>query len=253
MKRLIDIINDKKAKKEMVSTGFMYLDRLTHGFRKSDLIYIGARPAMGKTTFAVNLAEKIASQGRKCAFFSLEMSEEWISKIFTEEKSYFRIFIDDKPIITVSEIKQKVIELENVDLVVIDYFGLIKPEMKREYKWQENQDISRELKIMARELDIPVICNTAIPREVEYAENKRPTLGNFYQLNSLVQDADIIMFLYRDSYYYDVTDEDDLKRTELIVAKNNHGDVATVEFDYASEIRRFFDIGIISDYEINYP
>lgn len=245
MRKLIDIINDEKADKETISTGFKELDRLTQGFRKSDLIYIGARPAMGKTTFAVNLTENIARSGKKCAFFSLDLSDEQLAKRFSIVNYNMIIYIDDKPITTVSEMKQKVKDLKGVDCVVIDYFGLITPEIKRTDRTQESHDISRELKRMAKELDIPVICNTSLPMEVDFDVDKRPKLSSFFHLYSLVQDADIIMFLYRDSYYSCEIDEDIKDHTtELIIAKNCHGDIGTIELDFDDEAKRFIELHI---------
>lgn len=254
MKKLIDIINDEKADKETISTGFKQLDRLTKGFRKSDLIYIGARPAMGKTTFAVNLAENIAMSGKKCAFFSLESSDEMLAKKFSTTNSDMEIYIDDKPITTVSEMNQKIEDLKNVDCVFIDYFGLITPEIKRTDRAQECHDISRDLKRMAKELDIPVICNTSLPREVELNVDKRPKLSSFFYTYSLVQDADIIMFLYRDSYYSCEIDEDiEDHTTELIIAKNCHGDIGTIELNFDDEAKCVRELDIFNDYEICYP
>lgn len=260
MRKLIDIINDEKADKETISTGFRLLDRLTHGFKKSDLVYIGARPAMGKITFAVNLTENIARSGKKCAFFSLDLSDEQLAKRFSIVNYNMIIYIDDKPITTVSEMKQKVKDLKGVDCVVIDYFGLITPEIKRTDRTQESHDISRELKRMAKELDIPVICNTYLPREVDFDVDKRPKLSSFFHLYSLVQDADIIMFLYRDSYYSniiidedDINDQGDINNTELIIAKNCHGDIGTIELNFDDEAKRFIELGIFNDYEICYP
>lgn len=254
MKKLIDIIEEGKTEKESISTGFKQLDKLTKGFRKSDLVYIAARPAMGKTTFAVNLAENIAATGKECVFFSLDLSAEHLAKKFSTINSDIEIYIEDQPVITVSEIKQKVVNLKDVDCVIIDDFGLITPEIKRTNRMQECHDISRDLKRMVKELNIPVICTTSLPRQVD-VDKQRPTLSSFFGLYSLVQDANIIMFLYRDSYYFDSIDEDDINNTELIIAKNCHGDIGTIELEFDREAIRFTDKNnlIIDEYEICYP
>lgn len=209
MKKLIDIINDEKADKETISTGFKELDRLTQGFRKSDLIYIGARPAMGKTTFAVNLAENIAMSGKKSVSFSLELSDEMLAKKFSTANSDMEIYIDDTPGITVSEMNQKIKNLKDVDCVVIDYFGLIRPEIKRTDKMQECHDISRKLRKMANELDIPIICTTTVARNENYGE--RPRFSDLLDGGRLEFYADIFMFLHRNSYYFCEIDEDDIE------------------------------------------
>lgn len=242
MRKLIDIINDEKADKETISTGFRQLDRLTHGFRKSDLIYIGARPAMGKTTFAVNLAENIAMLGKKCVFFSLELSDEQLAKKFSIANSDIEIYIDDTPGITVSEMNQKIKNLKNVDCVVIDYFGLIRPEIKKTDKMQECHDISRKLRKMANELDIPIICTTTVARSENYGE--RPRFSDLLDGGRLELYADIFMFLHRNSYYFCEIDEDDIEdhTTELIIAKNKHGSTETIELNFDYEAKRFREI-----------
>lgn len=242
MKKLIDIINEEKADKETISTGFKQLDRLTHGFKKSDLVYIGARPAMGKTTFAVNLTENIARSGKKCAFFSLDLSDEQLAKRFSIVNYNMIIYIDDKPITTVSEMNQKIKNLKNVDCVVIDYFGLIRPEIKRMDKMQECHDISRKLRKMANELNIPIICTTTVARSENYGE--RPRFSDLLDGGRLEFYADIFMFLHRNSYYFCEINEDDIEdhTTELIIAKNKHGSTETIELNFDYEAKRFREI-----------
>lgn len=241
MRKLIDIINDEKADKETISTGFKQLDRLTQGFRKSDLVCIGSRPAMGKTTFAVNLVENIAMSGKKCVFFSLELSDEQLAKKFSTVNSDMEIYIDDKPVITVSEMNQKIKDLNNVDCVVIDYFGLIRPEIKRTDRIQECHDISRDIKRMAKELDIPVICTSQVARSEEYNDSERPQLTDLRDGGSLELYADIIMFLHRNPYYPCEFDENDIEEhtTELIIAKNKHSSTGVINLKHNSEIKRF--------------
>lgn len=247
MKKLIDIIEEEKTERESISTGFKQLDKLTQGFRKSDLVYIGARPAMGKTTFAVNLAENIAATGKKCVFFSLELSEEQIAKKFSKVNSDTEIYIEDQPVITVSEMKQKIKELKNVDCVVIDYFGLITPEIKRNDRMQECYDISRNLKRMAKELDIPVICTAQVARSEEYSDSERPQLSDLS--DSLELYADIIIFLHRNSYYICETEETFYEDNipELIVAKNNHGSTGIIELNFDYKAKRFKELCSFGD------
>ena len=252
MRKLIDIVNDEKADKETISTGFKQLDRLTQGFRKSDLVCIGSRPAMGKTTFAVNLAENIAMSGKKCVFFSLELSDEQLAKKFSTVNSDMEIYIDDKPVITVSEMNQKIKDLNNVDCVVIDYFELIRPEIKRTDRIQECHDISRELKRMAKELDIPVICTAQVARSEKNGE--LPQLSGLLDGDTLELYADIFMFLHRDPYYSCEIDEDDIEdhTTELIIAKNKHGRTGIIELNFDFEANRFRELGIFNGYGICY-
>lgn len=242
MRKLIDIVNDEKSDKEPISTGFELLDACyIQGFRKSDLIIIGARPAMGKTTFAVNLAENIAMSGKKCAFFSLELSDEMLAKKFSTVNSDMEIYIDDTPGITVSEMNQKIKDLKNVDCVVIDYFGLIKPEIKRSDRAQECHDISKDLMQMTKDFDIPVVCTTQVARSEEYSDSEFPQLSDLRDGGSLELYADIIMFLHRNPYYPCEFDENDIEEhtTELIIAKNKHGSTGVINLKYNSEIKRF--------------
>lgn len=251
----ITIINEEgnmKMKSETISTGLKKLDEVTKGFHKSDLIAIGARPGMGKTTFAINLAENIAMSGKKCVFFSLELSNEQLAKKFSTVNSDMEIYIDDTPGITVSEMNQKIKDLKNVDCVVIDYFGLIRPEIKRTDRIQECHDISRKLRKMANELDIPIICTTTVARNENYGE--RPRFSNLLDGGRLEFYADIFMFLHRNSYYFCEIDEDDIEghTTELIIAKNKHGSTETIELNFDDETKRFIELGIFNDYEICY-
>lgn len=247
MKKLIDIVNDGKIEKETIPTGFKLLDRITQGFRKSDLIIIGARPAMGKNTFAVNLAENIALAGKKCAFFSLDLSSEQLAKKFSTVNSDMEIYIDDTPVITVSEMNQKIKDLKNVDCVVIDYFELIRPEIKKADKMQECYDTLRDLKRIAEELDILVICTTQIPRSEEYG--KKPQISDLPNRDSFELYADIFMFLHRDSYYFCEFDEDDIddNTTELIIVRNKHGSTGSIELNFDFEANRFRELDIFGN------
>lgn len=235
----ITIINEEgnmKMKSETISTGLKKLDEVTKGFHKSDLIAIGARPGMGKTTFAINLAENLAMADKKCAFFSMDLSAECIAKRFPQINSDMGIYIDDTPAQTVSEIKQKVKYLKEVDCIVIDYLSLITPEIKRTNRIREISEITRALTIMAKELDILVVCTVQIP---EY--EGKPTLKNL-QESSIVQDADVIMFLHREPYHSNTPKTYDPNIIELIVAKNRYGDTGTVKLKYNSETKQVMEM-----------
>lgn len=235
MKKIIDIFNDEKDDKETILTGFRQLDRLTQGFRKSDLVYIGARPGIGKTTFAINLAANITMAGKKCAFFSLELSAEGIEKRFLRINSDMKIYIDDNPAPTVSEIKKKVKDLKDIDCVVIDYLGLIKPEIKEADRTREVYDISKELKRMAKELEISVICITQLPRY-----EGKPKLSDSRECAFIERDADVALFLHRDDFTLNNIADVDSNITELIIAKNNYGDTGIIKlnFDYEKNVSK---------------
>lgn len=237
MKKIIDIFNDEKADKETILTGFRQLDRLTQGFRKSDLVYIGARPGIGKTTFAVNLAANITMTGKKCAFFSLELSAEGIEKRFLRINSDMKIYIDDNPAPTVSEIKQKVKDLKDVDCVVIDYLGLIKPEIKEADGTREVYDISKELKRMAKEFDVSVICIIQLQRY-----ESKPKLNDSKECAFIERNADVVLFLHRDDFTLNNITDVDSNITELIIAKNNYGDTGIIKLKYISETHQFTEM-----------
>lgn len=238
MRKLIDIINDEKSDKEPISTGFELLDACyIQGFRKSDLIIIGARPAMGKTTFAVNLAENIARSGKKCVFFSLEMSDEMLAKKFSTVNSDMEIYIDDKPVITVSEMNQKIKDLKSVDCVIIDYFSLIRSEIKRTSRIWENHDISRELKRMAKGLDVSVICTAQVAKSETHDECHQ--IFDLLDEDSLELYADIFIFLHRDNFTFKNMDNRNPDITELIIAKNRYGDIGVINLKYNSEEKNF--------------
>ena len=239
MKKFIDIVNDEKADKETILSGFKQLDRLTKGFGKSDLVYIGARPGMGKTTFAVNLAENITMAGKKCAFFSLELSTEGVEKRFLRINSDMKIYIDDNPAPTVSEIKQKVKDLKDVDCAVIDYLGLIKHEIKEIDRTREVYDISKELKRMAKELDISVVCITQLQRY-----EGKPKLSDLRECAFIEQDADAVLFLHRDDFTLKNINNINPHITELIIAKNNYGDTGIIKLKYDSQTHRFTETDV---------
>ena len=266
-----------------ISTGFGLLDKYITGLNKSDFILIGARPAMGKTSFALNLAQNITMGARKrCVFFSLEMTKEQLAERLLAsqagiESQKFRtgelsndewirlgnalsafhdveLYLDDTAAITVPEIKSIVRRLKNVDCILIDYLGLIQSAVHKENRVQEVSEITRNLKMMAKDLNIPVICCAQLSRGTEgRGKTHTPQLSDLRESGSIEQDADIVMFLYRPDYYRnelseEERDEVDENLTELIVAKNRHGGVGTIQLTFDKEFTRFRSIDNVRDY-----
>lgn len=275
--KLTLITGEDKEKYKGIPTGFGMLDKYITGLNRSDLILIGARPAMGKTSFALNLAQNISMDARKkCVVFSLEMTKEQLAerllsaqagvesqKLKTGELTNdewvrlgnaagqfndVELYLDDTSSITVPEIKSRVRRMRNVDCIIIDYLGLISSAVKKENRVQEVSEITRNLKMMAKDLNIPVICCAQLSRGTEgHGKNHKPQLADLRESGSIEQDADIVMFLYREDYYRnDVSDEKqddiDANKTELIVAKNRHGATGTIEMTFDKEFTRFRSI-----------
>jgi replicative DNA helicase len=271
--RLTEITGEDKEKHKSISTGFGTLDKLITGLNKGNLIIIGARPAMGKTSFALNMAQNISMGfGKKCVFFCLEMTKEELaervlasqagvesSKLKSGELNTdewvrlgnaagqfndVQLYIDDTAAISVPEIKSRVRRMKNVDCVIIDYLGLIKS-AKKENRVQEVSDITRNLKMMAKNLNVPVICCAQLSRGTEgHGKSHRPQLADLRESGTIEQDADVVLFLYREDYYKgelddDKQDEVDANKTELIVAKNRHGATGTVDLIFDKEYTRF--------------
>lgn len=272
--RLEKLTGDNKDEYKAIPSGFGMLDKYITGLNKSDFILIGARPAMGKTSFALNLAQNVAvNAGKKCVFFSLEMTKEQLAerllaskagipsqKLRTGELSkeewvrlgnatgefmQTELYLDDSSSTTVPEIKSKVRRLKNVDIIIIDYLGLIQSSVRKENRVQEVSEITRNLKMLAKDLNIPVVCCAQLSRGTEgRGKSHRPQLSDLRESGSIEQDADIVMFLYREDYYRGEVDEDkqddiDANLTELIVAKNRHGAVGTIEMTFDKEFTRF--------------
>ena len=255
-----------------LSSGLMDLDRKINGLNKSDLILIAARPGMGKTSLALNITLNAAKKsGKTIAFFSLEMSREQLGMRLMSNESFVDnqklstgqlseeewakiglassalsqtdIRVDDNPTITVAEINAKCRRLDNLGLVVIDYLQLMTSSGER-YSSNENRqqivsDISRALKIMAKELNVPVICLSQLSRANEARQDKRPLLSDLRESGAIEQDADIVMFLYRDDYYHEDSPEKNL--AECIVAKNRHGETGTVRLQWLPQFTTFSD------------
>lgn len=249
-----------------ISSGYPALDSLITRLRPSDLIILAARPAMGKTSFALNIASRVAKQSKKqVAIFSLEMAsqqllermlasecsilstklhsgdlepEEWaLLANKANEMSECKIFFDDTPNLGVAEIKAKLRRFSDLGLVIIDYLQLMSTGSRRSNRTQEISEITRMLKIMAKELEVPVIALSQLARGTETRQNHRPILSDLRESGTIEQDADIVMFLYRDEYYNSDTEEPGV--AECIVAKNRHGETGTIELGWDGKFTRF--------------
>ena len=254
-------------------TGFSLLDRVLAGMGKSDLVLIGARPGMGKTSFALNIATNVAKQTKKAVcIFSLEMSaEQLVNRVLASEalvNSYALrtgeltpedwehlavasgelsgcdILIDDTSGMTVTAMKAKLRRVQNLGLVVIDYLGLMQGDRHNDNRVQEVSEISRSLKIMAKELMVPVICCAQLSRGPESRTDKKPMLSDLRDSGAIEQDADTVIFLYRSEYYK--TDETANNETtsiaEVITAKNRHGSTGNVPMGWNGQYTKFLTI-----------
>ena len=254
-----------------LSSGLRDLDTKINGLNNSDLLLVAARPAMGKSAFALNIAVNVAKKYKKTvAVFNLEMSREQLAMSLLASESFIEmqklatgklneeewgklcmasaalsqtdIRIDDNPSVTVADINAKCRRLDNLGLVVIDYLQLMQGSGYG--KNSENRvtvvgEISRSLKIMAKELNIPVICLSQLSRAVESRTDKRPILSDLRESGAIEQDADSVMFLYRDEYYNENTEDKGL--AECIVAKNRHGETGTVKLQWFGPYQTFSD------------
>ena len=253
-----------------LSTGLSAVDAKINGMNKSDLLLLAARPGMGKTSMALNVALSAAREsGKTVAIFSLEMSkEQLVTRLIASEglvenqrlitgnlresdwqriaeaasaHSCMDIRIDDNPLLTVADMNAKCRRLENLGLVVIDYLQLMTSAGGKGYSGENRQqavsDISRMLKIMAKELQVPVLCLSQLSRANEKREDKRPMLSDLRESGAIEQDADIVMFLYRDDYYNADTEKHNV--AECIVAKNRHGETGKVELRWMPEYTAF--------------
>lgn len=253
-----------------MKTGFSGLDRILVGMGKSDLVLVGARPGMGKTSFAMNVATSAAlKSGKTVCVFSLEMStEQLVSRLLSSEAlvdsyalrsgeltdedwqklahaasslSDCDILIDDTTGMTVAGMMSKLRRVKNLGLVVIDYLGLMQSEHHIDNRVQEVSEISRNLKLMAKEFKVPVICCAQLSRgpESRSRTDKRPMLSDLRDSGAIEQDADIVLFLYRDEYY----NKDNPQSTaEVIVAKNRHGSTGKVEMGWLGRYTKFTTI-----------
>ncbi|MCR5452569.1 MAG: replicative DNA helicase [Lachnospiraceae bacterium] len=255
-----------------ISTGFIDLDYMMAGLQDSDLILIAARPSMGKTAFTLNIAQHVGIFEDKCtAIFSLEMSkEQLVNRLLALEShvdaqkirtgklldndwemlvegatkiSASKLIIDDTPSISVSELRSKCRKYKQehgLSLVMIDYLQLMKGSGRTESRQQEISDISRSLKAIARELNVPVIALSQLNRGVEQREDKRPMLSDLRDSGAIEQDADVVMFIYRDDYY----NKDSAAKgiSEIIIAKQRNGPVGTVQLAWLPEYTKFANL-----------
>ena len=269
----INVLYESKGGLTGISSGFKDLDTLTAGLQKSDLILVAARPSMGKTAFTLNIASYVGLHGHSVAFFSLEMSKEqlmqrmlcseggidasrlrtgqldegeWNHLVETADKlSRAPIYIDDTAGITVMDLRSKARRLKaehGLDLIIIDYLQLMqgRPSKNSDNRQQEISEISRSLKALARELDVPVIALSQLSRSVESRQVKKPMLSDLRESGSLEQDADIVMFLYREDYYDKETKKKNI--TEIIVAKHRNGPVDSISLFFQKEFTKFRDL-----------
>lgn len=273
----LEKLSSTKGEITGVPSGYYDIDRLTTGFHENELIIIAARPAMGKTAFALNMAVNVAMNAKKTvALFNMEMgAEQLISRMISSvgqiEASKLRtgklehqdwkrvneaisrladtkIFIDDTPGMTVSEIRAKCRRLANsedgLDIVIIDYLQLISGSSRYAgQRQQEVSEISRSLKTMAMELNVPVIALAQLSRSVEGREDKRPLLSDLRESGSIEQDADIVAFLYRDDYYNKETAIDEnTSKSEFIISKHRNGPTATINLIFKRNTSSFFNM-----------
>ena len=263
--KLQKLSSEDSAKYKGLPTGFKELDNITTGLNASDLLILAARPGMGKTSFALNIATNVAKKSDKdVAVFSLEMSKEQLAlrllssearvvsnalrtgelssddweriAVNAEALSKAPLYIDDTSGITVAEVKAKCRRLRNLGLIVIDYLQLMSSTRRTDNRVQEVSEITRSLKIMAKELNVPVITLSQLARGPEARTDKRPMLSDLRESGSIEQDADLVLFLYRDEYY---NKESDPHIAECIVAKNRHGETATVQMAWDGKFTKF--------------
>ena len=253
-----------------LSTGLSAVDDKTSGLNKTDLVLLAARPGMGKTSMALNIVLNVAKATNKAvAVFSLEMSkDQLVTRILSNEAlvenqrlisgnlresdwtkiaeaastlSRLDIRIDDNPLLTVADMNAKCRRIDNLGLVVIDYLQLMTSAGGKGYSGENRQqavsDISRMLKIMAKELQVPVLCLSQLSRANEKREDKRPMLSDLRESGAIEQDADIVMFLYRDDYYNEDSEKHNI--AECIIAKNRHGETGKVELRWMPEYTTF--------------
>ncbi|WP_026675537.1 replicative DNA helicase [Alkalihalobacterium bogoriense] len=269
----IEMLQNQTGDITGIETGFSELDRMTAGFQRNDLIIVAARPSVGKTAFALNIAQNVATKtSENVAIFSLEMSagqlvqrmlcaegnidaqrmrtgqlipEDW-QKLTMAMGSLSRagIYIDDTPGVKVNDIRAKCRRLKQekgLGMILIDYLQLIQGNGRGgENRQQEVSEISRTLKAIARELEVPVIALSQLSRGVESRQDKRPMMSDIRESGSIEQDADIVAFLYRDDYYDKETENQNI--IEIIIAKQRNGPVGTVELAFVKEYNKFVNL-----------
>jgi len=255
-----------------IPTGFLDLDYRTAGMQPSDLVLIAARPSMGKTAFVLNIAQHVAfKQNKHVAIFSLEMSkEQLVNRMFSLESNIdaqnlrtgqlndeewerliesagvigkSNLYIDDTPGISISELRSKCRKLKlekGLDMIIIDYLQLMSGSGRSESRQQEISDISRSLKGIARELSVPVLALSQLSRAVEQRPDHRPMMSDLRESGAIEQDADVVMFIYRDDYYNHETEKKDI--AEIIIAKQRNGPIGTVELAWLPKYTKFANL-----------
>ncbi|MGL5257726.1 MAG: replicative DNA helicase [Proteocatella sp.] len=268
---ILQDLYQRKDKLTGLTTGFIDLDRKINGLQKTDLILIAARPAMGKTAFSLNIAQNAAIKGKaSVAIFNLEMSKEQLIQRMISATSHVElnklkngniddeewpkittgmgilqntnIYIDDSPGITAVELRSKCRRLKvekGLDLVLIDYLQLMEGDGRTESRQQEISKISRSLKVLAKELKCPVVALSQLSRAVEQRSDHRPMLSDLRESGAIEQDADLVMFLYRDDYYNKDSEQKNI--TEVIIAKHRHGEVGTIPLTWFGQYQLFKD------------
>ncbi len=268
----IELASRNKGSVTGVPTGFVDLDYRTAGMQPSDLILIAARPSMGKTALALNIAQYVAfKKNLPVAIFSLEMSkEQLVNRMFSLESSVdaqklrtgqlndqewerliesagvigkSNLIIDDTPGISVAELRSKCRKYkleQNLSMIIIDYLQLMTGSGRTDSRQQEISDISRSLKAIARELNVPLIALSQLSRAVEQRPDHRPMLSDLRESGAIEQDADVVMFIYRDDYYNHDTDKKGI--SEIIIAKQRNGPIGTVELAWLPEYTRFANL-----------
>lgn len=269
----IEVMNNRAGEVTGIATGFSELDRMTAGFQRNDLIIVGARPSVGKTAFALNIAQNVAIKtGENIAIFSLEMgAEQLVMRLLCAEGnidaqrlrtgsltdedwgkltmamgslSNAGIFIDDTPGVRITDIRSKCRRLKQehgLGMILIDYLQLILGSGRSgENRQQEVSEISRSLKALARELKVPVIALSQLSRGVEQRQDKRPMMSDIRESGSIEQDADVIAFLYRDDYYDRESESKNI--IEIIIAKQRNGPTGTVSLAFVKEYNKFVNL-----------
>lgn len=268
----LELISKDKSALKGTPTGFSGLDRVLVGMGESDLVLIGARPGMGKTSFALNIGTNVAKSTKKAVcIFSLEMSsDQLVTRILSSEAmvesnalrsgnlseedwtklahaaaeiAECDILIDDTTGQTITAMKAKLRRVKNLGLVIIDYLQLMQSDRKIDNRVQEVADISRNLKIMAKELNVPIICCAQLSRGPESRTDKKPMLSDLRDSGAIEQDADVVVFLYRDEYYKTAeaagAAEQNANTAEIIIAKNRHGGTGTVKVGWIGQYTKF--------------
>ncbi len=283
IKDTLNIINELSKKETVVTgipSGFYDLDRMTTGFHPGDLVIIAARPAMGKTSFALSVMHNVSVvEGYPSAFFSLEMSKEQIAMRLLSlearvplkkvrsgflshdemeklaevsvELSSAPIFIDDTPSLSILDLRAKARRLKkekDIKMIIVDYLQLMRSHRRTENRQQEVAEISRGLKAIAKELSIPVLALAQLSRQAELRSDKRPQLADLRESGSIEQDADLVMFIHRPEYYKKNPTPEEEGLAEIIIAKQRNGPTGTVNLAFIKEITRFENLAK-SDYE----